>query len=195
MTSSYVHNKYDALLKCWPDYEGSCSLVVITRLCTTCCRASWAENLTCRSFQTAWNYNKCINLSTSAQTMFLGWKRECVQEIQPFGSLQTTKAKFTKLSLKFTVSSWALALAPLCSAWDKWPSNCISMVQKPPQVVKETGFFPSLNDISEKVVILQHQWKDWQPLHSNKYLQHLFRAPTNYKLRLISRLINVGLRI
>lgn len=104
-------------------------------------RAAWAEHLTCHSFQTAWNPNKCINFSAAAQTMLLGWKRECVEEIQLFGSLKSMKPKFTKVSLKLTVFSWALAPAPLSSAWDKWPSTCIYMVQSSPGVAEEPVSF------------------------------------------------------
>lgn len=115
-------------------------------------RAAWAEHLTCHSSQTAWNPNKCIKFSTAAQTMLLRWKRECVQEIQLFGSLKSMKPKFTKLSLKFMIFSWVLAPVSLSSPWDKWPSTSIHMVQTPPQVAKEPVSFLAW------VMILKDMW-------------------------------------
>lgn len=116
------------------------------------CRAAWAEHLTCHSSQTAWNPNKCINFSTAAPTMLLGWKGECVQEIQLFGSLKSTKPKVTEVSLKLTVFSSVLAPAPLSSPWDKWPSTPFCMVQTPSQVAMEPVSLPAW------VMFLKNTW-------------------------------------
>ena len=151
-------------------------------------RAAWAEHLTCHSSQTAWNTNKCANFSTAAQTMLLGWKRECAEETQLFGSLKSKKSKFMKVSLKLTVFSWMLAPATLSSPWEKWPFTSICTIQTPSQAVKEPLSFLAWVTFL-KNVILWSRWRDWQPLHSKQYPQHSWRALNTYKLRMISRLI------